>query len=216
MRKNCLIAAALASAAIGGSASAAQQAPAMGGAHHGGHGGILQADANGDGAVSRAEYQAWADQRFARMDLNHDGRITADERPHRGTAAPTGGAGRSIDLATFRRMTMMRFDRMDTNHNGVLDATEIAAMQDLMRARMAGRGGAEGPGMGHGHGGMRADANGDGRISREEFLAQAGARFDRMDTNHNGFIDADERPMHHGGHGGMHDGPGTPPTPAGQ
>ena len=42
-------------------------------------------------------------------------------------------------------------------------------------------------------GGMKAaDTNGDGKVSREEFLAQAAARFDRLDANKDGAITADE------------------------
>lgn len=40
----------------------------------------------------------------------------------------------------------------------------------------------------------RADANHDGMISRDEFLAARAARFDRMDRNHDGYLtDADAR-----------------------
>jgi Ca2+-binding EF-hand superfamily protein len=39
---------------------------------------------------------------------------------------------------------------------------------------------------------MRADTNGDGKISREEFLAASEQRFTRMDKNSDGFITADE------------------------
>ena len=57
--------------------------------------------------------------------------------------------------------------------------------------------GARGPG--HGHGMMtRADTNGDGTISRAEYVAQSEARFARMDKNGDGFITADEM----GGKGG--------------
>ena len=45
----------------------------------------------------------------------------------------------------------------------------------------------------HGMGkGMGQDANRDGVISRQEALDAAGKRFDRMDTNHDGRIDASE------------------------
>ena len=38
-----------------------------------------QVDADHDGMVSRAEYQAWVDRRFAKLDANGDGRVDADE-----------------------------------------------------------------------------------------------------------------------------------------
>lgn len=56
--------------------------------------------------------------------------------------------------------------------------------------------------------GMRLDANGDGRITRDEMRAQADRRFDRLDTNKDGAIDRTElqaqRAMGRaGGHRGM-------------
>ena len=44
-----------------------------------GMGMMMRADTNGDGAVSRDEALAQAAQRFDRMDLNHDGKLTRDE-----------------------------------------------------------------------------------------------------------------------------------------
>lgn len=216
-KRNWLIAAALASAAVGGGALAQNDAPVAPAPPHGGRGGgMLQADANHDGSITRAEYQAWIDQRFAARDADHDGRIAPGER-QRGGAAGTGG--RTVDQAGFRRAALARFDRLDTNHDGTVDAQEQAAARELMRFRMAGRGGEHGPGMGRGmgrgQGGGRAmlaaDTNNDGRISRDEFLAAARTRFDRMDTNHDGYIDQGERPAR--GRHGMH-GPDQAPPPA--
>lgn len=39
---------------------------------------------------------------------------------------------------------------------------------------------------------MRADANGDGVLTREEMIAQATERFDRMDLNRDGKLTSDE------------------------
>lgn len=39
----------------------------------------------------------------------------------------------------------------------------------------------------------RADANGDGTVTRAEFMAQAGARFDARDADRGGTVAADER-----------------------
>ncbi|MDF0489782.1 EF-hand domain-containing protein [Sphingomonas sp. H39-1-10] len=39
---------------------------------------------------------------------------------------------------------------------------------------------------------MRADTNGDGVITRDEFLAQSAERFQRMDANHDGKLAGDE------------------------
>lgn len=47
---------------------------------HGGLGGWMKADANGDKAISQAEFVAGALARFDRMDANKDGKVTAEER----------------------------------------------------------------------------------------------------------------------------------------
>lgn len=44
------------------------------------HGGKLRAlDKDGDGAISREEFRALADQRFTKMDTNGDGKISKEE-----------------------------------------------------------------------------------------------------------------------------------------
>lgn len=47
---------------------------------HGGPGGWMTADANGDKAISQAEFVAGALARFDRMDANKDGKVTVEER----------------------------------------------------------------------------------------------------------------------------------------
>ena len=59
-------------------------------------------------------------------------------------------------------------------------ASTVAIAQDMPPQR--GPGGAM----------MRADSDGDGVVTRVEALAEAGARFDRMDANHDGRIDKGE------------------------
>ena len=46
----------------------------------GGHGGWMKADANGDKAISQAEFQTAALARFDASDANKDGQVTAEER----------------------------------------------------------------------------------------------------------------------------------------
>lgn len=73
------------------------------------------------------------------------------------------------------RMTQM-FDRLDANHDDVVDAAELAnARGGRMLARM--------------------DADGDGRVTREEFTVGLDAQFKALDKNGDGVVTADERPQ---------------------
>ncbi len=112
----------------------------------------MRQDANRDGVATRAAAIAQADARFAQMDTDHDGRVTAGE---------------------MRAYRTAMHDRM------------IASGRDVP---VPPPGGAKHDGMGR-----RMDPNGDGSVTREEFEARALKRFDRMDANHDGTIDATER-----------------------
>ncbi len=136
-------------------------------------GGMMRADIDHDGTITRAEMIADAQARFATMDTDKDGKVTAEERD---------------------------------------------AAREAMRAqRRGGTGGLRGGGMGGGGmggggmGGMRGDP--DGVITREETARRAGARFDRLDANRDGKLDAAElaaaRPMR-----GPRGGGDTPPPPS--
>ncbi len=98
------------------------------------------------------------------------------------------GDGRLVKNELPERM-QERFDRMDANADGYFDESDLQAMR--------GRGGPGGrrPG-GGGPGGMarlfEADADGDGKISREEAPRQLQQRFDQMDANGDGFIERRE------------------------
>ena len=109
------------------------------------------ADANGDGVVTRDEYLAAVDARFARMDANGDGVLQASERPMRAVngaapaASPAGmGAagpaqmGRDITRAQYRPMALRRFTRLDTNGDGKIDAAEMQAGAMMGRFNAAG------------------------------------------------------------------------------
>ncbi len=105
-------------------------------------------DSNRDGAIDRREAASHPRlaERFDRIDRNHDGRITADERPRHG------------------------------RHSGH-DAR-----------RRGGRGeGRRGEGM---RGLARLDANGDGRIGRDELAGRERvlAKFAELDGNRDGFL----------------------------
>lgn len=129
--------------------------------------GMLRADANGDGTITRAEYVAQAEARIAAMDGNKDGVISPEERaaarqamwaarrngdaggdqaggygaPPRGDGARAGG--KSMTRAELIDRATARFDRMDANHDGKLDAAERAAARSAMHHGRRGGGGAD-------------------------------------------------------------------------
>lgn len=77
IRKMLLSAVALMALAV--PAMAQSTPPAGAPPHDGGPMGKFNADTDGDGMLSRAEFQAMQDKRFDEMDTNHDGKISKDE-----------------------------------------------------------------------------------------------------------------------------------------
>ena len=176
--------------ALSGAAALAQVGPMAG----------MKMDPMGDKTVTRAEAQAMATQMFEKMDATHDGKLDqADREAHRAE----------------RRAKM--FDQFDTDKNGAISREEfMAAHKD--GGKDGGKGGwgraggkdHDGPGMGHGgrggrmgHGGgmmmmaKMADANKDGAIGKDEFLAAHARHFDMADANHDSKLTPDERKAAH-------------------
>lgn len=145
---------------LGGHGLAAQ---GMGGSGGMG-GGLMAADADKDGKITRAEAQAMAKQRFAQMDIDKDGKLTkadreaaqaarkeagqSDGKKRRAGAKRGGGMGQGMggrmpsDMteAEFEAQTMERFGRADMNSDGVIDAAEIETIRQMMGS-MGGQGG---------------------------------------------------------------------------
>jgi hypothetical protein len=165
--------------------------------------------------ATRAEVQARVQERFAALDADHDGAVTrAELDAYRAKARTTRDAERDAARAT-RRDAM--FARLDTNHDGQISKAEFAARP--APGPMDGSRPVDGAGrMGAGsHGGMdmggsflgpngdrRADAffamldtNKDGRVTLAEASARPLAMFDRLDTNHDGTISPEERRAAH-------------------
>lgn len=93
-----------------------------------------------------------------------------------------------------------RFAQMDTNHDGLISTTEMQDYRAAIHDRMIARGGdAPTPSAGARHDGMGRHMGSDGNakigasMTKSDFEARAGERFDRTDANHDGVIDATER-----------------------
>lgn len=169
----------------------------------------IQAEADSNKAVTKAEALAKADAHFAKMDLNGDGKL---------------------DAADKVAMVKKHFAEMDADKNGAITEAEFVAAHEARAAKRgerhatrmepAGPGGMEHHGRGGHkgrHGGMRGggmkmlasfDTNGDKAISKAEFRTAAEARFTKADTNNDGIISAEERKSQRKGKWGQ-----RPPTP---
>lgn len=123
---------------------------------------LLGGDANGDGVITRGEYAAAREARFAQLDRDGDGRLSRADAAGRGggrraaafrsgarrnggglerlrqtmTALDADGDGR-VSRAEFVEGPSRLFDLGDANRDGRLEPHEIEAL----RARIAARGG---------------------------------------------------------------------------
>lgn len=147
-------------------------------------------DADGNGVVTRAEAQTQAAERFARRDVNKDGKIDAADR-------------QAVREARKTRM----FERLDTDKDGQITKAEFFAERAPGKRVASGEPGNDGMRHGRrghgrhgrgGHGGMMmgakmADADKNGAITQAEFAAAALQRFDALDANKDGQVTKEER-----------------------
>jgi len=160
--------------------STAVAQPGRGGAFgHEGHGprgngphgpgpGCKTLDADSDGFVSLAEFLAPEEEHFAELDLDGDG---------------------SVALIEFVGRPEEQFDELDTDGDGALTSDELRPPKPE---------GSVGEGAGHrpphkgmGRGGDRKpmlDADTNGLVSLDEFLAPAEEHFTRLDSDSDGLV----------------------------
>lgn len=161
--------------------------------------------------LTRAAVEARVEAGFARVDANRDGFITRDEarsvaQARRGQRGQRGEMRERREQRGERKAE--RFANLDTNRDGQISRAEFDAPRARgdraeRREARAERREARGMRRGGGQGGMfarfggrmfgQADANSDGRVSREEARRGALALFARLDTNRDGAISTDER-----------------------
>lgn len=125
--------------------------------------------------ASEEDAQLPPDERFLGVwDLNGDGAATLDE------------------LETMRGRVFKSFD---TSGDGVLDASEYVAFDEARQGDVAGYEGEAREVMEQITDGMSrsvSDADGDGRVQREEFIEGTQAWLDELDRNGDGVITAED------------------------
>ena len=108
----------------------------------GGGMGMLRADTNNDGMISKAEAEAQAGARFDAMDVNKDGFLAPEEMTGPGARmmGRAGGPDGKVSRAEYIARADKRFARLDTNGDGMLSREELKAGMDRMRGAMGQRG----------------------------------------------------------------------------
>jgi hypothetical protein len=158
---------------------------------------IGRIDANSDGFVTRAEAQAEAERMFGEMDGDNNGKLDAADR------------------GMHRRIMIHRMDDDGPGDREVRVTREKSGDTVIERREVEIRreGPKEGHGRnGHGHGGghgrgmhppmmgmmllhsSEADRNGDGALSKDEFVSQQLRFFDASDVNGDGKIKFERPP----------------------
>lgn len=119
------------------------------------------------GDMTRAQIQARAEARFARMDANQDG---------------------TVDQADRQARQAGMFERMDADRNGSISRAEF----DAVHAKRAERRGKSG--VAQRDGGRRAMLSAArGPLTRQAFVDRALTMFDRADADRDGTVTATER-----------------------
>ncbi len=139
----------------------------------------IQLDVNRDGVIDRAEATKAPKlaERFDKLDTNKDGKLGAGERPQMGgqhrRGAMRGGHARMMEADTDKDGRISRaemqaaqakmadhFEQMDVNKDGYLDRADMQARMTQQRTELF----------------KGADSNHDGRVTRNEFIVEQGAR----------------------------------------
>lgn len=93
--------------------------------------GLMRYDANGDGVVDRAEWDAGQEARFKQLDTNRDGKLSQDELFARTPAS--GGDVLPSDRQLQRQAAY--FSRLDADKDGSVSRTEFMSQAGLNFAR---------------------------------------------------------------------------------
>lgn len=118
--------------------------------HGAGNGSLFsRLDTNGDGSISKAEFDAFNAEHFKNLDTNNDGKITPDELQAIQNHIPQNQGMGHGDVTTHLDQ---RFYAADVNHDGGLDREEAKNMPMLSKYF------------------DDVDANKDGKVTRQEYF----------------------------------------------
>jgi EF-hand domain pair/EF hand len=133
-----------------------------------------------DQPQKRSDAEAKARAHFAKLDANHDGSVTATE-------------AEGVREERRDEARAAHFEAMDRNKDGQISRAEFDAghepsqvqgVQNEPQVRGGRRGGSKI---------LRADRNGDGKVTEAEMVGSVLARFDSADANKDGVVSVAER-----------------------
>ncbi len=165
------------------------------------------ADLNNDQQIDRAEFMSHSEQRFSETDIDQNGLLTKDEmQAYRKARKAAMKAERLEKIDTNKdgeiskaekqahrdmkkkQREAMRLKYMDTNKDGEISDAEKSAFKDKKKAQKSKKKAAYKKSKDKRKGFMRHDTDGDGFISRTEYMTSSEAMFTRMDTNNDGVL----------------------------
>jgi Ca2+-binding EF-hand superfamily protein len=173
---------------------------------------LQKMDTNQDGRISLDEYVAAASARFKSIDTQNKGAVDAadlaaspvalqrDEKIATAIVKHMDKSGKGfISQDDVVAAAQARFTRMDKNGDGKLTPDELTAPGHHARAKLAGTdAAASNPQWQQKRAEFkqkyfdRIDANHDGVITQDEYIAAATARFNKADTNGSGELTAQQ------------------------